>query len=132
MAVVCIVPQRIQQPGPDAQVAFLFKIERRGNPIHLTEFEVERFAAEHIGVVGQRFDRVASPGAVGRDRSLGRQAEPRHPGDDFPHAIQAAKLVRDCSGFLGCDSFEFTEPFRLLRNDGEGFGPEFGDNFLCR
>ncbi len=116
VAVVGVAAQRVLQRRPHPQAAVLGQLQLGGDAVGLHKAQLQRLAAEQIGVLGQRLDRRRAKMLEGRHRPLGRDAEPPQPGDGLPQAEHIVEGLLDRLGLLRRDAPQQAELFRLVRD----------------
>ena len=129
MAVARVAAQRVKNARGHAQPAALLKMQAGGHRVRLGKGQVQRFAAEQIGIAGQFLHRVGAKGFESRHRLLGVEAVLGKPGHHLPHTVHPAEFPGNDRGFLRCDAAQLSQPLGGLCNDGEGLLAEFFNNF---
>ena len=93
VAVACVVAQDVKEARPHPQKVLQVHLQFRRDGVRLAEFQVQRFAAEDVGIAAYLFYRARAEMAVRLHRLRRRDAKAAQIGHRLPHAEHPPELV---------------------------------------
>ena len=127
VAVAGVMAQGAQQGGLQPLGAVPLHLVILGDAVGVAEVQLQRLAAQQIGVGRDGLGRPRPEGAEHLHGPPGADLELGQVGDQFPHAEHPLELLLDAVGLLGRDALDLGQAGGLVGDDVEGRGPELFD-----
>ena len=111
---------------PDPQLVFPAHLQFRRNGIRQSKPHLQGFAAEQIGVLGQRLQGMGAEGVVHRHGPRRAHPKPGQPGNHLPGAEHFLEFLADAQSLFSADPFDVRQPPGFLGDHIQGLFPKAG------
>ena len=132
VAVARVVAQGAQQGRFQPLGAVAFHVVILGNAVRVAEIQLQRFAAEQIGICRNGLHGPGAEGAEHLHRAARADLELRQIGDQLPHAEHPLELLLDAVGLVRRDAGHLREPGRVVGDHLQRLGTEQVDDLIRR
>ena len=130
MAVACVVAQGAQQGCFQPLGAIALHMVILGNAVRMAEVQLQRFAAEQIGICRNGLHGPGPKGAEHFHCPVGTDLELSQIGNELPHPEHPLELLLDTIGLVGRDAGHLREPGRVVGDHLQCLSPEQIDDFI--
>lgn len=117
MSVACVMAQRAQQSGLQTLVAVPCHLVILSNTVRMPEIQLQRLAAEQIGVLLDRLHRPRPKSPEHLHSPAGANLELSKIGDQLPHAKHPLELLLDAVCFVRRYTGDGRQTGRVICND---------------
>ena len=132
VAVARVVAQGAQQGRFQPLGAVAFHVVILGNAVRVAEIQLQRFAAEQIGICRNGLHGPGAEGAEHLHRAARADLELRQIGDQLPHPKHPLELLLDAVGLVRRDAGHLREPGRVVGDHLQRLGTEQVDDLIRR
>ena len=132
VAVARVVAQGAQQGRFQPLGAVAFHVVILGNAVRVAEIQLQRFAAEQIGICRNGLHGPGAEGAEHLHRAARADLELRQIGDQLPHPKHPLELLLDAVGLVRRDAGHLREPGRVVGDHLKRLGTEQVDDLIRR
>ena len=130
VAVARVVAQGAQQGRFQPLCAVAFHVVILGNAVRVAEIQLQRFAAEQIGICRNGLHGPGPKGAEHFHSSAGADLELSQISNELPHPEHPLELLLDTVGLVGRDARHLREPGRVVGDHLQRLRPEQIDNLI--
>ena len=132
VAVARIVAQGAQKGGFQPLGAVPFHVIILGDAVGVAEIQLQRLAAEQIGVGGDGVHGAGAKHPEHLHRAAGADLKLRQIGDELPHPEHPLELLLDAVGLVRRDAGHLREPGRVVGDHLKRLGTEQVDDLIRR
>ena len=130
MAVACVVAQGAQQGCFQPLGAVALHMVILGDAVRMAEVQLQRFAAEQIGICRNGLHGPGPKGAEHFHSPAGADLELSQIGNELPHPEHPLELLLDAVGLVGRDAGHLREPGRVVGDHLQCLSPEQIDDLI--
>ena len=130
VAVARVVAQGAQQGRFQPLGAVAFHVVILGNAVRVAEIQLQRFAAEQIGICRNGLHGPGPKGAEHFHSPAGADLELSQIGNELPHPEHPLELLLDAVGLIGRDAGHLREPDRVVGDHLQCLSPEQIDDLI--